>query len=198
MPAGASTLSTNPTIFVRLKAADATPREIAWDTFSARYAPVIASFARRLGARRQDVDDLVQDVLMGFYVKSPTFVYDPTRGRFRSYLKVCTYRALQKRVGREARYYGRPLDDIDPEEVAIDQVWNDIWEQQQLRRALDQIRETMGHTKTFMAFEMYVVQDQPAQVVADKLEMHLNSVYRAKEQITHLLQQKLMTMTDED
>src|SRR5690348_14997342 len=136
-----STLSTNPTIFLRLNAADAAPREIAWDAFSARYAPIIASFARRVGARRQDVDDLVQDVLLGFFLKSPTFVYDPTKGRFRSYLKVCTYRALQKRIGREARFQGKALDDIDPEEVAIDQVWNDVWEQQQLRRAIDEIRE---------------------------------------------------------
>jgi len=199
MSAGtASTLSTNPTIFLRLKATDTTPREMAWDTFGARYSPIVASFARRLGARRQDVDDVVQDVLIGFFLKSPTFVYDPTKGRFRSYLKVCTYRALQKRIGREIRFQGKALDDIDPEEVAIDQVWNDIWEQQQLRRALDDIRETMGQTKTFMAFELYVVLDQPAQSVADKLEMHLNSVYRAKEQVTQLLQGKLVAMKDED
>jgi RNA polymerase sigma factor (sigma-70 family) len=171
---------------------------VAWDAFSARYAPIIASFARRLGAKRQDLDDLVQDVMLGFFLKSPTFIYDPNKGRFRSYLKVCTYRALQKRLGKDARFHGKPLDDIDPDEMSIDQVWNDVWEQEQLRRALDEIRETMGSTKTFMAFELYVVFDQPAQSVAEKLEMHLNSVYRAKEQITHLLQEKVAVMKDED
>jgi RNA polymerase sigma-70 factor (ECF subfamily) len=194
----ASTLSTNPTIFLRLKATDSAPREMAWDTFSARYAPIIASFARRLGARRQDIDDLVQDVMLGFFLKSPTFLYDPSKGRFRSYLKVCTYRALQKRLGKDARFRGKPLDDIDANEMAIDQVWNDIWEQEQLRRALDEIRQTMGSTKTFMAFELYVVFDKPAQAVAEKLQMHLNSVYRAKEQITQLLQEKVAVMKDED
>ena len=198
MSTAASDLSTNPTIFLRLRQSDPQPREMAWDQFSARYAPIIAAFARRLGARPQDVDDVVQDVLMGFFLKSPTFVYDPAKGKFRSYLKVCTYRALHKRLGAAARINNQPLDAVDPEAVAVDQVWNDVWEQQQLRRALDEVRETMGPTKTFRAFELYVVFDQPAQTVADRLEMHINSVYRAKEQVTRLLQEKVAAMRDED
>ena len=43
--------TTNPTIFLRLRAGDAAPREIAWDEFNARYAPIIAGFARRLATR---------------------------------------------------------------------------------------------------------------------------------------------------
>ena len=43
-----------------------------------------------------------------------------------------------------------------------------------------------------------VVFDQPAQAVADKLEMHINSVYRAKEQVTRMLQEKVAAMKDED
>jgi RNA polymerase sigma factor (sigma-70 family) len=192
------TPSTNPTIFLRLRHADPAPREMAWQEFHNRYAPIIAGFARRLGARPQDVDDVVQDVLLGFFAKAPTFIYDSAKGRFRSYLKVCTYRALQKRFGKEAKFAGRPLDEIDPEAVAVDQVWNDVWEREQLRRALEEVRQTMGQTKTFLAFELYVVFDQPAQAVADKLGMHLNSVYRAKEQVTRLLQEKASVMQDED
>src|SRR4051812_28013669 len=105
--------ATNPTIFLRLRAADEKPREIAWDDFSARYSPIVTAFARRLGAKTQDIDDIVQDVMLGFFLKSPTFVYDPSKGRFRGYLKVCTYRALQKRLGHEARLHGTPLDKID-------------------------------------------------------------------------------------
>src|SRR5688572_11335986 len=198
MTATSGDLSTNPTIFLRLKQTDAQPREMAWDQFGARYAPIIGAFARRLGARPQDVDDVVQDVLLGFYLKSPTFIYDPSKGKFRSYLKVCTYRAVHKRLGSAARVNNQPLDAVDPEAVAVDQVWNDVWEQQLLRRALDDVRDTMGPTKTFRAFELYVVFDQPAQAVADKLEMHINSVYRAKEQVTRMLQEKVAAMKDED
>ncbi|CAN5553389.1 hypothetical protein BH09PLA1_BH09PLA1_18230 [soil metagenome] len=198
MSGGPFDSATNPTIFLRLNESNAAPREMAWGEFGARYAPIITAFARRLGARPQDVDDVVQDVLLGFFLKSPTFIYDPSKGRFRRYLKVCTYRALRKRIGHEARLHGKPLDDVDGESVSVDQVWNDVWEQDLLRRALDEIRESMGQTKTFMAFEKYVVLDQPAQAVAEKLGMHVNSVYRAKEQITKMLQDKVLAMTDED
>jgi RNA polymerase sigma factor (sigma-70 family) len=198
MSAGPFDSATNPTIFLRLNESKSAPREMAWDEFGRRYAPIITAFARRLGARPQDVDDVVQDVLLGFFLKSPTFVYDPAKGRFRGYLKVCTYRALRKRIGHEARLHGKPLDEVEAESVSVDQVWNDVWEQELLRRALEDIRESMGQTKTFMAFEKYVVLDQPAQSVAEKLGMHVNSVYRAKEQITKLLQDKVVSMTDED
>ena len=70
---------TNPTIFLRLNAVEPAPRELAWDQFHARYAPIIAAFARRLGADGHDVDDIVQDVLLGFFATSPTFVYDPAQ-----------------------------------------------------------------------------------------------------------------------
>ncbi|HRK32058.1 MAG TPA: sigma-70 family RNA polymerase sigma factor [Tepidisphaeraceae bacterium] len=192
-----SSATTNPTIFLRLRESDDTPRELAWDQFAARYADVIGSFARRFGARPQDVDDVIQDVMLGFFLKSPTFVYDPAKGKFRGYLKVCAYRALSKRLGKAAKFRGKPLDDINPEEMAVDQLWNDVWEQDLLRQALHLIRQTMGDTKTFRAFELYVVFDQPAEHVAEKLAMHLNSVYRAKEQITRLLQEKVATLKDE-
>src|SRR5262249_20106559 len=117
--------ATNPTIFLRLKESDAAPRELAWDDFKSRYQPVIGAFARRFGAKEQDVDDVVQDVLLGFFLKSPTFVYDPAKGRFRGYLKVCTYRALQKRLGHEARLHGKSLEETSPEDLAVEQVWND-------------------------------------------------------------------------
>src|SRR5258708_6271839 len=96
-PMSAAINETNPTIFLRLRAADSQPRPFAWNEFHARYAPIIASFARRVGGKPPDIDDVVQDVLMGFFAKSPPFVYDPALGRFRGFLKVCTWRALQKR-----------------------------------------------------------------------------------------------------
>ena len=51
---------------------------------------------------------------------------------------------------------------MDPESVAIEQIWNDAWEQQLLSRAIEQIRADMGHTHTFAAFEMTVIQDESA------------------------------------
>jgi RNA polymerase sigma factor (sigma-70 family) len=182
---------TNPSIFLRLNRDETGLRELAWEEFHQRYAAVIVSFARQLGVRSADVDDIVQDVLIGFYSTSPTFVYDPAKGRFRFYLKSCTLHAIQRRAGRDAKFQGLPLDQIDPGALEVDQAWNDIWEQEQLRRAVEELRYEMGTTKTFRAFEMYVILDLPPQDVSEQLGLHIDNVYRAKQSVTRMLREKL-------
>ena len=189
---------TNPSIFLRLNAADVEPRELAWDEFNSRYVPIIANFARRLGSKQQDVEDTVQDVMLGFFLTSPSFVYDPSKGRFRRYLKICTYHTLQKRFGKSAKIMGKSLDEVDPDSIAIEQIWNDAWEQQLLSRAIEQIRSESGHTRTFAAFEMVVILDQSAEAVSRQLGLHIKSVYRAKDEITRLLKSRLTALRVEE
>ena len=189
--------TTNPTLFVRINATDPGPREIAWEEFREYYAPIIAGFARNLGARPQDVDDLIQDVLIGFFSLSPTFVYDPAKGRFRGYLKVCTFRAVRKRLGQNARFKALPLGEIDPESFEVEQVWNDVWEQELLRRALEDVRQAYSGTSTFRAFELYVILGKPANDVAAELGLSVDSVYKAKERVTELLRQKLKARAEQ-
>jgi len=190
--------TTNATLFLRINAIDPGPREIAWEEFKERYAPMIAGFARNLGARPQDVDDLIQDVLLGFFSLSPTFVYDPARGRFRGYLKVCTFRAVRTRLGQNARFKALPLGDIDPESLDVEQVWNDVWEQELLRRALEDVREAYLGTSTFRAFELYVILGKPPNEVAQELGLSIDSVYKIKERVTASLRQKLQSRAERE
>jgi RNA polymerase sigma factor (sigma-70 family) len=183
--------ATNPTIFLRLCQADDKPRELAWAEFQRRYVPVITQFACRLGMRGGEVDDVVQDVMIGFYSKSPTFVYDPVKGRFRGYLKTCTYNAVNRRRHAVIRAGKLSGDAAQLDDVAIDPLWEDLWEAELLKHAIKEIRDEMGSTKAFQAFEQYVMFEKSAETVAEDLSMHLNSVYRAKEQIVRALQQRL-------
>jgi RNA polymerase sigma factor (sigma-70 family) len=191
-------LRTNPSIFLRLNRTDTQARQVAWREFHDRYAPIVCGFARKLGARPQDLDDVLQDVLVGFYSTSPTFVYDPARGRFRGYLKTCTCHVLRKRA--LARHRGAAdgeaprlasLEHLDPAALEVEQMWNDVWEQQLLRRAIEQLRAEIGHSKTFRAFELYVMLDRPAQEVSAQLELHVDNVYRSREQVTQMLRDRI-------
>jgi RNA polymerase sigma-70 factor (ECF subfamily) len=193
-----NSLTTNPSIFLRLKQSDDAPRELAWEEFHARYAPIIAAFSQRLGARPQDTEDVIQDVMIGFFAKSPTFIYDSSKGRFRGYLKVCTYRALAAHAGKQARFGGVPLDSVDPQAVAVDHAFNEIWEQELFQRAVQELRGEMGSTKSFRAFEQYVALNRPADNVATELGLHLTSVYRAKREITERLRERVRVLNEED
>lgn len=184
--------STNPSIFVRLRDHASDTRELAWEEFDSKYRPMIQAFTRRLGMSAQDSDDVVQDVLLGFFSRSPTFVYDPGKGRFRYYLRSCVRHAIVKRLERRVA----SLDSLPQlaDDLALDHVWNDVWESESLRQAIEAVRVEIGPGKTFLAFERFVMFEEPADVVAAKVGLHINSVYRAKDQVLQLLHQKLRAL----
>lgn len=190
--------NTNPSIFLKLNNADLEPREMAWDQFTARYSPIISGFARRLGCRQSDIEDVVQDVLLGFFLKSPTFVYDPSKGRFRRYLKVCTYHALQKRLKSVSPILGMHLTELDADAVSVEAVWNDVWEQELLRRAVEDLRSREGDSRSFAAFERCAVLGESPESVAESLGMHVKSVFRARAKYTQELKSRLVRLRAED
>ena len=193
------TLATRATIFLRLKSDDTVAREIAWADFRDRYAPIVAGFALKLGVRSQDIDDIIQDVMLGFFSQSPTFVYDPTRGRFRGYLKVCTFRAMRRRLGKRARLNETPLDEVDPDHVQVEQAWDDVWEEQHLQRALDATRRQYhedGEDATFRAFELHVIKGQPAQETGRQLGVSESTIYRAKARVAASMKRRLQDLED--
>ena len=190
--------STHPSLFLRLNEADVEPRELAWGEFHARYSPIIAGFARRMGASPHESDDIVQQVMLGFFRVSPNYVYDSRKGRFRSYLWRCTYNEIRRQwaAGRFRRAM-QPLPEqlLDPN--LAEEVWNDQWEQQLLRRALEDIRRHYRDNTTFRAFQLYVMLGVPAEEVARRLKMQINSVHKAKERVTAALRERVHALQAE-
>ncbi len=193
-------IPTSASFLEKLKNEDPGPRNVAWEQFQKRYAPIIAGFARNMGARPQEIDDLVQDVMLNFFRGARSFTYDGGKGRFRGYLKTCTFHALHKRLGREAKFKTKPLDEVDPESPEVEETWNHIWQQEQLRRALEATREDYSgeKRKTFRAFELYAILGKPVEQVAGELGISTDSVYQAKRRITHALRAKVSEMDQED
>lgn len=180
---------THITLFDRLRSIEPRRRDIAWSEFRSHYGPVIAGFARRCGAPAQDVDDIVQDVITAFFAVSGEFVYDPSKGRFRGWLKTCTVRAALRRAGKNMRFRGVAFDEVDQVELAVEPIWDDIWEQQILARALDQLRINSGESLAFRAFEQYVLLDKPADEVARQLGTSVDNVHQSKTRMTRRLRE---------
>jgi RNA polymerase sigma-70 factor, ECF subfamily len=195
---GGDTFATRASIFERIRAGDSTQRDLAWNDFRAKYAPIIGGFAAKMGAPRQDIDDIIQDVMLGFFNVSHDFEYSPQRGRFRGFLKVCTIRAVQRRVGKNLKYRGVALDEISPEDVAVEQVWSDIWEEELLTRALAAVKVEIGDSIAFRAFEQYVLLDRPAEIVAAELQTSVNNVHQAKTRVTRQLRETLQRIRESE
>src|ERR1700722_14460925 len=91
LPANRDPSLTRQSLFLRLKL-ESPAREVAWQEFFDQYSGIIAAFGRRLGVRGDDIADLIQDIMIRFFSSSPDFIYNPSVGSFRGYLKVCTWR----------------------------------------------------------------------------------------------------------
>ncbi len=190
--------ATSPTLFLRLQQ-NGLAREVAWSDFRRRYAPIIAGFARNLGAAPQEVDDLIQDVITGFYAAQPTFTYDPSRGRFRGYLKTCVVHLLARRAReRKLQIDGRPVEMVDPADARIDAAWESSWQREQLERALEEVRKHYEDNATFNAFLRVAIQGQDAREVATALGMSVDSVYQAKSRCMTRLRSTLKQLEDEE
>ena len=171
---------TRASMFERLRSAEPRDRELAWADFSKRYAPIVAGFAKRCGAGPHDVEDIVQDVTASFFAVSGDFAYDPSKGRFRGWLKTCTVRAAMRRAGKNLRFRGVPFDELPEVELAVEGVWDDVWEQQIVAAAVEQLRQSAGTSLPFRAFEQYVLLDRAADEVARELGTTVENVHQAK------------------
>jgi RNA polymerase sigma-70 factor (ECF subfamily) len=192
-------LRTRASMFDRLNTTEPGRRETEWARFRARYAPVVAGFARNLGVRPQDVDDVIQDVFLGFFSVSKKFDYDPARGRFRGYLKTVTLNAIRDRFGRRAKLNEVALSDLPDDAPQLGEQWDRAWAEHVMRRAVEATRaEYAAHSQTFEAFDRYALQRQRAADVARELGMNVDSVYQAKHRVLETLRAKVKQLEAED
>ncbi|HET6247752.1 MAG TPA: sigma-70 family RNA polymerase sigma factor [Tepidisphaeraceae bacterium] len=185
---------TSKSLLLRLKV-DGPTREVDLHQFHQQYAPIIRGFAGNVGAKSQDVEDIVHDVMLGFFAAAPQFDYDPAKGRFRGYLKTCVWRTFQKRCRGQRLKFGRSLEEIDADELQVEAVWNDCWESEKLHRALAMVREDYltcppqpQRSKTFRAFEQVALLERSAEAVAQDMNISVESVYQAKSRVSKALQ----------
>ena len=95
-----------------LRAVADTGDAAAWARFFDLYAGFVFAIARSKGLSAEDADDVVQTVFGDLARKMPTFEYDRTKGKFRSYLLgLINWRVIDKlKAGRrevdfKAAYY---------------------------------------------------------------------------------------------
>lgn len=159
---------------------------VAWHEFVMRYGDLIRNFARRQNVQVADFDDVLQDVLLALTKAMPGFEYDPSRGKFRSYLKTVTVHAIfarsrQKR-GEVALEDVKTFADAAAADASIDGVWDEQWRQYHLKNAM-RVIESEFNDADVAAFRQYGVAGRSAGEVAGELGVSVDSVYQAKSRI---------------
>ena len=180
-PVHTGTYATRASIFLRLRDERRDVQELGWEEFRDRYAPVIIGYCRNAGLRNQDAEDILQDVMLGFFKLCPDFEYDPSKGRFRGYLKRATLNAIRKRARRD-----RSAVEVSDEWIASQEssaeAWDTHWSEQVYARALAEAGRRFDD-RTVEAFDLYSRRGMPADAVAARLDMSPNSVHQAKSRV---------------
>lgn len=189
---------THPSIFLRLRADGTLDRQLGWEEFHKTYGPVVAGFARNAGLKPQEVDDVMQDVMLGFFRVVDNFVYDPRKGRFRGYLKRVTLNAIRSRRRRRRPQQNVP-EEMDPaaETNDLEVAWEREWTEHLLRRALDEVRESV-QPKTMKAFELYGIKGMPADAVAKETGMTEAAIRHAKMRVLDQLRECIQRLRQDE
>ena len=189
--------ATRASIFLRLKAGATMDREVGWNEFADKYSRIIAGFARNAGLPAQEADDVLQDVLMGFFRVSDRFEYDPKKGRFRGYLKRVTLNAIRARHRKKRPTTGFD-DTVDPPvESDLDAAWDRQWTEQLLQRAMGEARNEVEE-RTWRSFELYGVRGVPAEEVAKETGMTPASIRHAKMRLTRRVREIVERIRDDE
>src|SRR5206468_7592087 len=121
----------------------------AWETFADRFRQPVVSFARGMGLRDADAEDVAQETLLAFAEAYRRGQYDPAKGRLSRFLFGIAYRqALRgRRVAAKAAGGGIAVAEVDsgfwsqiPDEQAATGIWDTQWQQSVLDCCMEQAR----------------------------------------------------------
>jgi len=178
---------TSPSLIARLRNSQDAD---AWREFQASYRPFIRRVGIDAGLARHRLADLSQDVFLTLVRVIPRFTYDPSRGRFRSWLaRVVRSRCsdLVRRDRRDALVRSRvsPRPAASPVSLAGEtNAGRDT-----LRKVLISLRAST-RPLTWDCFERHVLEQRPALEVADALGTTVNAVYLSSMRVMQRLERE--------
>ena len=171
---------------------------IAWQDFVSIYASLIHAYAKRRGLQDADAADASQIVLQSIARSISGFDYDPSKGKFRSWLFTIVRNQVSKSLQRNSH---QPVsvnnwsasDQIDP--VTDEEDWDREHERHLFHWAAEKIRDEF-QDKTWQAFWLVAVEGKDAAKTAESLGMTSGATYIAKSRVTARLRQIIANVED--
>ena len=183
-----------------LKAVANTENEAAWQRLFDLYAGFVFSIARSKGLKEEDADDIVQIVFTDLARNLPTFQYDRTKGRFRSYLSgLVHWRVMDKlKAGkRDAELKVNFLDEaqlfMSPDD---DSVVEREWQAAALEEALRRIKPSI-RPEHYAAFVASAIEGQDTEAVAALYGISSDNLYQIRKRLTAKLREMTATVLAE-
>ena len=148
--------------------------EKAWFEFYDKYAAMICKAGLKINLSAAECDDLMVDVMMIFWRKMDSFLYDSHKGKFRNFLRRIAFFAALKRRGRSNGL--SEMDDLTDYPDEVDSSMMDEWREFILNEALEELKAGVD-SEVYQVFYMSFVQRRPVKDICRITRKTANSVY---------------------
>ena len=171
----------------------------AWTEFDAIYRPLLQRFALSCGLGEADAEDVVQHCMESVQKHIEEFRYDPTRGRFRGWLRTIASNRIRtlRRRRIEASAGSGAFDNIPNDDTSPEDAFARLWMEEHLKHCLDRVRSETDD-RSFRAFVKYVIDEHPVSEVCRHFEIDRARLYKFKWRITQRLQQHMQEILGSD
>ncbi len=187
--------TTRPSLLLRLKDRG---DDAAWREFDAIYRPMLLRFGRAMGLDAHQSEETVQQCMGAILQHIESFDYDPTRGRFKSWLRTMINNRIRNlyRDRHEVQAVTRDFNRADTAQVSPDELFDRVWRQEHVRYCLDLIKSEVTPS-TYEAFVALVVEDRSVGEVSQRFDMTPNHVRVIKARMTRRLRERLADLIGE-
>ena len=173
-----------------LRAVANTENEAAWQRFFDLYAGFIFSLARSKGLKPEDADDIVQIVFTDLARNLPTFQYDRSKGKFRSYLAGLVHWRVMDRLKagkRDMELMASFEEEAKATASADDEAFEEReWQQAALEEALRRIKPE-GRPEHYAAFVASTVEGQDTETVMKLYNLSRDNLYQIRKRLSERL-----------
>ena len=173
----------------------------AWAQFVDIYGPLVFRFGIKKGLQEADASDMAQEVMQRVSGSIKKFEYDPSIGRFRSWLFLISNQSISNLIKKKVRQpigsgdtaVNHALWQIPTKEE--ESLWESDYRQQLLDWAISRIKIDFAE-KTWLAFMGTAIENRDAKEVAESLDMSVGAVYIARSRIMKCLKEKVATIDE--
>lgn len=155
--------------------------EAAWFEFAEFYKPLIRLCARDFQLSASEAEELQQDVMVAVYQHDVANRYDPSKGRFRDYLRRIIKNTAIDIINERSMQVN--LEGVEPQEPqSLDELIDGAWREFLYNKALEELRTSTDEIH-YMAFELHGQRGMPARKVAEMLGISEDSVFKIKSRL---------------
>ena len=173
--------------------------EAAWERLFNLYAGLVFSIARSKGLKEEDADDIVQIVFSDLARNLPTFEYNRTKGRFRSYLIGLIHWRIKDKlriVQRDKEFIETYINETKslppPDKDFAEREWQAAALEEALRRIKPEVQP-----EQFAAFYASAIEGQDTESITQLYNISRDNLYQIRKRLTAKLKPIIATVLKE-